>query len=109
MTRLRKWIVLVMLVLPVMSIAWLTLSEDGLLWLYQQLKPYVPGQLSVTRVQGRLIGPVILTGMEYKRSDLHIKSQRVEVNWLPGRLIYSRAEINKLHIQGLEIHLPRPE
>jgi len=109
MTRRWIWIVLVMLLIPMISTAWLTLTEDGLLWLYQQAKSYIPGQLNITRVQGRLIGPVILSGIEYEQSGLHIQSQRVEVNWHPERLIYSRAEISKLHIQGLDIDLPRTQ
>lgn len=100
-----RWVVVMMCIIPAMSMFWLTLTEDGLQWFYQQLKPYVFGQLSVESVQGRLIGPVVLTGVDFQQQGLHIRSQKMELNWLPRRLMFAQVEISSVHIQNLEIML----
>ena len=47
---------LLLLLLPaIVSAFWLTLTEDGLHWAYYQGSVYMPGEVSFSSLQGRLI------------------------------------------------------
>lgn len=97
------------LLLFVVVLAWLSVTESGLRWAYQQVEPYVPGELTITTLEGRLIGPIIVTGFEYQQDSTLVKADRVELEWSPSALLLASVDINHLHVASLNITLPPSE
>lgn len=95
--------------IPVIIFSWLTMSNAGLQWAYQQAKPYLPDELSINSIEGKLFGPVTVKELEYKNNDTHIKSRQIIIDWKPLDLLLTQIDIHSLHIQSLSIVLPDSE
>ncbi|MCW8934295.1 MAG: translocation/assembly module TamB domain-containing protein [Gammaproteobacteria bacterium] len=103
-------ILLILLVpVPLMVFFWLTMTQAGLQWSYHQAKPYLPAELSINNIQGKLFGPITLTDLEYKTHDTVIRSRQIIVDWKPVDLLLTQIDIHYLHIQSLNIVLPDTE
>lgn len=109
MRRRLRILAAAVLLTPVVALLWFSTTESGLQWGYQQAKPYLPGELSMTRVEGRLIGPITVTDLEYHQSGVSIKADRIVVEWLPSALLAANIDITQLHVQSLKIALPQAE
>ena len=106
--RLRR-LSLVLLLPPVMALAWLTMTESGLRWSYQQAEPYLPGTLTVTKLEGRLIGSITAEGIEYQQNGAIITADQLMLEWLPVALLTTKIDITRLHLRSLKIVLPQSE
>ena len=91
---------------PVLLLLWLCLTNSGLQWSYQQVEPYLPGKLTLAKLEGRLIGPITAKGVEYQQDGAVINADQLTVEWLPVALLTAKIDITKLHLQGLEVVLP---
>lgn len=109
MKRVLRIFLTLLLLIPVAVLTWLTATESGLHWAYQQAKPYQPGELNIGKLGGRLIGPIVLEGVEYLQYGALIQAERILFDWHPVALLLGNIEISKLHIQSLNIVLPRTE
>ena len=105
MKRLRL-IISAALIIPAMFFAWLTVTENGLNWAYQQAELYLPVKLNINKLEGRLIGPVTVKGFEYQQDGMSINAQQITLDWSPAALLAANININQLHIQSLAIVLP---
>jgi len=105
--RLRR-LTVILLLAPAIALAWLTTTESGLHWAYQQSKAYLPGELTLTKLEGRLIGPITVTGLEYRQDDALIKADQITLEWRPAALLAANIHIDQLHVQALTIVLPPP-
>jgi len=90
-------------------LAWLSVTQSGLRWAYQQVESYIPGVLKIATLEGRLIGPVIVTGLEYQQDGAVIKADRVELEWSPSALLVASFDISRLHVKSLDIIGPPSE
>ena len=106
--RLRKLIV-ILLLLPVMALAWLTMTENGLHWSYQQVEPYLPDKLTVTKLEGRLIDSITAKGIEFQQDGAIITAEQLSLEWLSVALLTAKVDITRLHLQALKIVLPESE
>jgi len=95
--------------IPVIVFSWLTMTDAGLQWTYQQAKPYLPAELSINNIEGKLFGPVTVKELEYKKSGTHIKTRQIIIDWKPFDLLLTQIDIHSLHIQSLNIILPDTE
>ena len=95
---------LLLLLLPaIVSAFWLTLTEDGLHWAYYQGSVYMPGEVSFSSLQGRLIGPITINHLEYQIENTEVRAERVKLDWSPLSLLGTRVDISQLHVQALTI------
>ena len=108
MKRVRLFIV-VLLVIPVLLLSWLTATENGLHWLYQRIEFYLPAELSLTKLEGKLIGPITVSGFEYQQDGTLITADQIIVDWQPGALLAANINISRAYIQSLTIVLPATE
>ena len=108
MTRLRK-LIIVLLLLPGIFLGWLTMSENGLKWAYQQAELYLPVELSFDKLEGRLIGPLTVTGFNYKQQGIDIHADQITVDWLPTALLAANINLSQLHVKSLDIALTDTE
>lgn len=88
--------------------AWLIGSESGLHWALKQVQPWAPGELHIARLSGRLIGPITLSGLDYRLPKQRITADRLEFDWHPAELLVGHIDISRLHLAGLQITLPPP-
>ena len=99
-------IILVFILLSVLFVTGLLLTESGMNWVYQQAIAYLPEGLRIEKIEGRLIGPMTFTGVDYQQADTHIKARQLIVDWHPSALFTANIEVQLLHIQSLHITLP---
>jgi len=104
----RGLILTAVFLLPVaMLLTWLTVTESGLRWVYAEAKSYLPAELSVQVIKGRLIGPITLTDVEYSQDATHIKADQIVIDWTPRSLLTARVNISLIIIEALDIVLPK--
>jgi translocation and assembly module TamB len=99
-------ITLVVFLLPVFFVFWMLVTESGLNRIYQQTKHYLPDDLSIDKIEGRLIGPITLTGVAYQQDDMRFNAKKLVVDWHPSALLTAKIDIQLLHVQSLHIILP---
>ncbi len=109
MKRALRILIAILLLTPVIVLAWLATTESGLRWAYQQAESYLPGELTMNKLEGRLIGPITLKGFEYQQDGAQIKAEQILFDWQPGALLFANIDINRLHIRALKIVLPKAE
>jgi translocation and assembly module TamB len=104
-----RLIIALFLLLPVMLLSWLTLTQSGMRWLYQQVEFYLPLELSIASMDGNLIGPITVSGLEYQQDGMLIRADQIILDWQPAELLIAHIDISQLHIRSLEIVLPDTE
>jgi translocation and assembly module TamB len=109
MMRQTRWVLLLLVLLPLLLMAWLTLTQQGLLWIYHQAQLQVPGELNVDSLRGRLFGDIDINGLSYSDQGLDVKSRQIHLEWRPAKLLFAEADITQLHITGLQIELSEAE
>ncbi|MDT8452971.1 MAG: translocation/assembly module TamB domain-containing protein [Gammaproteobacteria bacterium] len=97
---------MLLLLLMVVSLVWLTATQSGLRWGYEQAGRYLPGELNIAEVRGRLIGPITLRGFEFEQDGTRVKADQILLDWQPMALLTARINISRVHIQSLDIVLP---
>jgi len=98
-----------LLVTVAILITWLTVTESGLRWAYQEAKPYLPFKLTVNKLHGRLIGPITITGVMYQQDEALIKADQIDINWKPSSLLAGKVNISHINVQTFDIVLPKVE
>ncbi|WP_449757859.1 translocation/assembly module TamB domain-containing protein [Dyella koreensis] len=111
-----KWfkriaIVLCALLLLVVAVLWWLLgSASGLRFALARAEQATHGALSVQQAQGRLIGPLQLTGVRYADGeglDAKIASARLDFRVWP--LLRKRVHVLDLQVDGVDVALPKPK
>jgi len=109
MKRTLRILVASVLLTPLLALTWLSMTESGLHWAYQYAEPYLPGQLKMNKLEGQLIGPITVKGLEYEQDGTLIKANQIILEWLPIALLTTTVDISRLHIRSLSIALPQTE
>jgi translocation and assembly module TamB len=104
--RLRRWLWLLLLLLPVVAGVVLVSTEAGLHGAVAIVKRVLPGKLSYGHLSGRLIGPLQVENLRYRQGELDIDLKQAELDWYPSQLLTGRLQIGLIKIAGLELHLP---
>ncbi len=109
MKRLLPLVMAVSLLTSLIMLTWVATTESGLRWTYQLAESYLPSELHITTLEGRLIGPIMAKGIEYQQDGISIKSHQITLDWIPTSLLAANIDISRLHIQTLKIALPQSE
>lgn len=100
MTRPRRTllvvgsVVLALFAVMVGSAALLLGTEQGARWMIAWLSP---DGLKVERVEGRLLGPLYLGGIEYRTETMNVSLDRFELDWAPREILR-----RTLHVLGVD-------
>ncbi len=109
MKRLMKWLLRVLAGLVsacaaiVLVFAALINTQWGLHWSYGILSVIVPGTLTITDMQGRLSGPLMLSGVEYQNDDFTLKIQHFQLDWIAAALFDGTLHIEHLQVIGMDV------
>lgn len=100
-------ITLVVLLLALVgSLAWVLGTSSGARTALQLLDRFTPLEVSVGDLQGRLGRELILEDVRLAWPAGHWRSERLRLNWRPGRLLSGQLEIAELQASGSELQLP---
>lgn len=91
------------------ALLFLLYSETGLRLSVFLLTDVLVKPLSVTGVQGRLAGPLTLTGIEYAEPQRHISLEQLTLNWKPSKLLIATAHVTVLHAKNLHFSQQQQE
>ncbi|MDH5572324.1 MAG: translocation/assembly module TamB domain-containing protein, partial [Gammaproteobacteria bacterium] len=106
MKRLITIVAIVILLPCIIFSAWLTGSESGLRWVYQQAMPHLPVELNMEKLEGRLLGTITVTNLNYQQNSVTVNAGQINLQWSPFSLLTAKVELDQLHIQSLNIVLP---
>ena len=111
---MRKWLKRValalaaLLVLLTAALWWLLGSAGGLRFALAQAQHFTDGALTVQHAEGRLIGPLKLSGLRYSdHSGLDAKVAQAELDLRIWPLLRKRVHILNLQVEGVDVALPR--
>jgi translocation and assembly module TamB len=100
---------LILLCLLLGALGYLLHSPTGTQWLFSKLDELAPGELIIDRVQGRLTGPLELTGLSYRDGALDLEVQHFLLDWKPSQLLEGRLHLLHLTLEGTRLQLPQSE
>ena len=104
MKAVLYWLAALLMWVLVVFIIWLGVSNRGLQWVYQLSTPYLPAELHIGQVDGRIVGPIVLTGVHYQASDGNrFNSEQLTLDWNPWSLLEGRVDIQSILINTLLI------
>ncbi|MEJ2574751.1 MAG: translocation/assembly module TamB domain-containing protein [Gammaproteobacteria bacterium] len=86
-----------------LTAVYLLLSPQGLEWSYRFATILLPGQLTVEQLEGRLRGPIKLSGVHYHDDKIDLRMAHLDLQWRPGELVEARLHIESLAVRGLHI------
>ena len=110
--RLLFWLLslpLLLLVLVAIALGVGVATETGANTLLALAKRFLPGQLNVERVSGRLLGPLRIDGLRYEDGPLQVSLARGDLAWKPADLLDRNLNIVSLRVDGLDLKLPPPD
>ncbi|BDU23030.1 translocation/assembly module TamB domain-containing protein [Dyella sp. GSA-30] len=112
---MRKWLKRValalaaLLVLLTAALWWLLGSAGGLRFALAQAQHFTDGALTVQHAEGRLIGPLKLSGLRYADgSGLDAKVAQAELDLRIWPLLRKRVHVLNLQVEGVDVALPKP-
>jgi translocation and assembly module TamB len=94
---------LILFVLLGGAIWYLSCTEGGLRRLFHASTGYIPGEISVTSLEGRLIGPIKIAGLNYRAEGFTLSIDQFTTDWKPLELFSLRVHIAKLETSGVRI------
>lgn len=106
--RYGKYFLAIFMV-PVIALSWLVMTESGLRWAYKTALPYIPGIITVEKLQGSLSGPIRFNSLHYEYNDTHIDLNAVSLEWSLMALFAANINIDKLQIDRFSITLPQSQ
>jgi len=102
----RRLTIIGLLLVVIGLVIWLAGTESGLRWAFSHARTYLPGKLSVTSIQGRLIGSITLNGVTYEQSDTQINAEQIIIKWQMSALLASNIKIQHLYVRSLNVDIP---
>lgn len=91
------------LLIAVVVLLWLTLTESGLQWTLQQVNTYLPEKIIAEKIQGKLIGPMTFSEVQYQKDGINLHANQIDLDWNLSSLLSNSININQLHIKSLKL------
>jgi len=84
-----------------MTLVYVSTTERGLKLLWQSLQPLLPAGLSIESVEGRLTGPLAVTGLKFRNHDFSLVLDYAELEWTPYRLVSGVLQLDHLALHDV--------
>lgn len=85
---------------------WLLATASGAQFALASAVEFAGGKVGA--VEGRLVGPLTVSAIDWVTPKLHLHAERVTLDWSPLRLLGSEVRIERLHAAVLEIATVAP-
>ncbi len=106
--RYLLWPLAILLTALITTLGLVVSTQTGLLAAIDVAKRVLPGELRIERIEGCLLGPLVVEDLHYADGDFKIGLEKLRFNWYPRDLLRLHVNLETLTSQGLEIHLPPP-
>jgi autotransporter translocation and assembly factor TamB len=106
MKRCLLFLAILAFIIPI-ALVGLISNETGSRWLLQGVFSSVPGQISVEKIQGRLLDRIALTGLSYKSDTETVTVNNIVLSWKPSQILSGILKIVDLTINGLNISVTK--
>lgn len=103
------WIGPAVVLLLLIALFGLLNTQAGSRWLVRQGFAFLPAEVAVDRVEGRLTDRLTLTGFDYKSDSAHITVAKFVFAWKPFRLFRGTVDIEEITVDTVEIVLTPSE
>jgi len=84
-----------------LMLVYVSTTERGLKQLWVVLEPMLPASLSIDNVEGRLIGPLTVTGLKFHDDAFNLALDRAELDWTPSRLLSGVLKVDRLALDDI--------
>jgi translocation and assembly module TamB len=96
----------VMLLAIVLGVWWLVGSASGLRFALARAQGFTDGALTVQQAEGRLAGPLDITGLRYRDGKgMDVRVARAHLDFAFGALLRKRAHVYTLAADGIDVAL----
>lgn len=110
MRRIRHWRGLLLAFTAFCTaLLFLLYSETGLRLSVFLLTDVLIKPLTIKEFQGRLAGPLTLSGIEYVTPQRQLALEQLTLDWKPSRLLAATAHVTVLHARGLSVNQQQQE
>jgi autotransporter translocation and assembly factor TamB len=108
---MKRWLLIGPAVVLALLIALFGLlnSQAGSRWLVRQGFAFLPAEVAVDRVEGRLTDRLTLTGFDYKSDSAQITVEKFIFAWKPFRLFRGTLDIEEITVDTIEVILTPTE
>lgn len=90
--------------------AWVLGTESGLRAAWRAGARFMPAAIEVGAIDGKLVGPLVLTNVRYSTPDLQASIERIELEWAPRALLRRVLSVERLVAAGVDVvRVPRDE
>lgn len=111
-----KWLLVglcTLLVVVVVLTGWVVGTRSGLNFAWSLVEPLLPPSIEVASVEGRLIGPLTVTGVVVDTASMHASVKRIHLEWQAADLLARTIHIGQLSVSGVDYQAkataPEPE
>ena len=107
MKRRLLWLIALSLFLLVtIGLGLLVATAPGMRWLLSRAAPLAPGRLRIARIDGTLLGPLSLRGIDYTDESGQLTVDQLRLSWRPIHLLRGEFSIDTLSVQGVQYKQP---
>ncbi|WP_133493594.1 translocation/assembly module TamB domain-containing protein [Alcanivorax sp. 24] len=107
--RWLRMALLIMILLPLLLIAGvygLLASRAGNLWVLEQVKPVLPGELTIEGWQGNLLGGAEVAHLRYRQDELVVDLHQLRLSLVPLEALRGWLYLGELHADQVRVHIP---
>ncbi len=78
-------------------------TQSGARFLFARLGALLPGSFDVAKVEGRIRGPLALSGVLYERPGMEVRVDHLSLAWRPAALLNRQLDVESLVAQGVHV------
>jgi len=80
-------------------------TAQGLRWMIAGADRVMPGELTVSRATGSLLGSLDLEGVLYRDDAVQVQVESLGLDWQPRALLGARVHVRKLRASGIDVQM----
>lgn len=104
MKALIKYLIITILLSTVTASYLLCTTTEGLRYNVELLARFLPGELSIEKVHGKLFSEFTFSNISYRTPDSLTTIKNLRVAWDPTQLLYGKIHIEKLELDNSNIN-----
>src|SRR5699024_9378655 len=76
--------------------------RSGLDFAWSLIAPRLPDTVAVASVEGRLTGPLTVSGIKVDNASMHVAVERVHLEWRVSDLLSATVHVEQLAVRGVQ-------
>ena len=99
--RILLRVLIIMVFCLTMVLVYASTTQRGLKLLWQSLQPLLPTGLTIENVEGRLTGPLTVTGLKFRNDGFSLALDYAKLEWTPSRLLSGELQVDRLMLDDI--------